>query len=291
MGDDRAARDHRVRAVRAAVEAGAVALAERIAEETAGSGGVPGAAVPAPPEFRDGTVRAQDGPGDGPPVPVSGDARSEDPADPAATGRTATGPTAGGRRPDAPPSAPQFRREGPLWLLVYAGREVRLPDSKGLHDIAVLLGRPGTPVPAVDLAASGAAAGDAGTGGGDLHPPGDLGEVIDATARAAYRRRLRELEEEAEDADAGGDAARSCRIAEEKDALVRQLSAAYGIGGRVRRAGSPAERARTAVTARVRAAVRRVAAVHPELGRHLRAAVRTGTLCVYEPENPPAWRL
>ncbi|KAB1990706.1 ATP-binding protein [Streptomyces triticiradicis] len=291
MGDDRAARDHRDRAVRATVEAGAVALAERIAEETAGSGGVPGAAVLAPPEFRDGTVRAQDGPGDGPPVPVSGDARSKDPADPSATGRAATGPTADGRRPDAPPPAPQFRREGPLWLLVYAGREVRLPDSKGLHDIAVLLGRPGTPVPAVDLAASGAGAGDVGTGGDDLHPPGDLGEVIDATARAAYRRRLRELEEEAEDADAGGDAARSCRIAEEKDALVRQLSAAYGIGGRVRRAGSPAERARTAVTARVRAAVRRVAAVHPELGRHLRAAVRTGTLCVYEPEDPPAWRL
>jgi len=174
---------------------------------------------------------------------------------------------------------------------VYAGREARLPDSKGLHDIAVLLGRPGTPVPAVDLAAPGgtAVAGDASSA--NLHAPGDLGEVIDSTARAAYRRRLRELEGEAEDADAGGDAARSRRIAEEKDALVRQLSAAYGIGGRVRRAGSPAERARTAVTARVRAAVRRVAAVHPELGRHLETAVRTGTLCVYEPENPPAWRL
>jgi hypothetical protein len=177
---------------------------------------------------------------------------------------------------------------------VYAGREARLPDSKGLHDIAVLLGRPGTPVPAVDLVSPGGTAGTAahaGTDAGDLHAPGDLGEVVDATARAAYRRRLRELDEEAEDADTAGDAARSRRIAEEKDALVRQLSAAYGIGGRVRRAGSPAERARTAVTARVRAAVRRVAEVHPELGRHLGTAVRTGTLCVYEPENPPAWRL
>jgi hypothetical protein len=174
---------------------------------------------------------------------------------------------------------------------VYAGREVRLPDSKGLRDIVVLLARPGTPVPAVDLAAPGApaVAGDPGTA--DLHSPGDLGEVIDAPARAAYRRRLRELEEEAGEADARGDAERSRGIAEERAALVRQLSAAYGIGGHVRRAGSPAERARTAVTARVRAAVRRVAAVHPELGRHLETAVRTGTLCVYEPENPPSWRL
>ncbi|MFI0960429.1 ATP-binding protein [Streptomyces sp. NPDC021080] len=333
MGDDRTARHHRDRAVRAAVEAGAVALAERIAEETPGtagttgaaetteaagttgttraaagtagavgtagtveargapgSGSVPGTAVPAPPEFRGGTVRAQDGTSDGTPIRGFADTRPEGPAGPAATG-----PAARGRQPDSPLPTAQFRREGPLWHLVYAGREARLPDSKGLHDIAVLLGRPGTPVPAVDLAASGDTAGGTadgvGTSADGLHAPGDLGEVVDATARAAYRRRLRELEEEAEDADAGGDAVRSRRIAEEKDALVRQLSAAYGIGGRVRRAGSPAERARTAVTARVRAAVRRVTAVHPELGRHLGTSVRTGTLCVYEPENPPAWHL
>ncbi|MFD5813396.1 hypothetical protein [Streptomyces sp. NPDC127038] len=339
MGDDGAARRHRDRAVRAAVEAGAAALAERIAEETAGArtsagkkgvpgrsgtGSSPGAAVAAA-VFRGGDARPagvpEDGTGAGTPDQVScdprpgdtgpgdprpgdtgaGDTGARDTAGPVTTGPVTAGPgtagpgTAGpgahGREPVPPPSVAQFRREGPLWHLVYAGREARLPDSKGLHDIAVLLGRPGTPVPAVDLAAPGAAAGGAATSAGDLHAPGDLGEVVDATARAAYRRRLRELEGEAEEADARGDAARSRRIAEEKDALVRQLSAAYGIGGRVRRAGSPAERARTAVTARVRAAVRRVAAVHPELGRHLGTAVRTGTLCVYEPENPPAWRL
>ncbi|MFD9637458.1 ATPase, partial [Streptomyces violascens] len=183
---------------------------------------------------------------------------------------------------------PLFRREGPLWQLRYAGHEVRVPDSKGLRDIAVLLARPGTPVPAVELATPAApATGDAE----GLHPQGDTGELIDATARSAYRRRLRDLEQEAADADARGDAAHSERIAVERDALVAQLSAAYGIGGRVRRTGSPAERARTAVTARIHAAVHRIAALHPELGRHLETAVRTGTLCVYDPENPPAWRL
>ena len=72
-------------------------------------------------------------------------------------------------------------------------------------------------------------------------------------------------------------------------ASVEQLSAVYGLGGRVRRAGSPAERARTAVTARLRASIERISAVHPELGRHLRASVRTGTVCVYEPESPRQW--
>ncbi|MGW2720965.1 ATP-binding protein [Streptomyces sp. NPDC001492] len=180
-----------------------------------------------------------------------------------------------------------FQREGPLWHLRYAGHAIRLPDSKGLNDIAVLLARPGTPVPAVELAAPG--------GRGEhvegLHPQGDTGEVVDATARAAYRRRLRELEEEARDADEAGDAGRSERIAVERDALVGQLAAAYGIGGRVRRTGSDAERARTTVTARIRAAVRRIAAAHPELGRHLETALHTGTLCVYQPEHTPEWRL
>ncbi|MFJ9728621.1 ATP-binding protein [Streptomyces sp. NPDC101209] len=233
MGDPERARAHRTEALRAAEAAGAVALADRIAHETAH-----------------------------PPPPAA---------------------------PAAPDTA-LFRREGPLWHLRYAGREVRVPDSKGLRDLAVLLSRPGTPVPAVELASPG----PAGTLDGDergLHPQGDTGEAVDAVARAAYRRRLRELEEEARDADAAGDAGRSERIAVERDALVGQLAAAYGIGGRIRRTGSPAERARTAVTARVRAAVERVAAAHPELGRHLRTAVRTGTLCVYEPEQPPAWRL
>ncbi|MET8101339.1 AAA family ATPase [Streptomyces sp. NPDC005236] len=350
MGDDRTTRHHRDRAVRAAMDAGAVALAELIAEETAGPTGATGttgtagtagtagaAGTAGTTETSEaartagsvgvaestgaartaGTVEAASREGTAQTAGVAETARTAGTVEAASregtaqtagvaesagaagtgarpgdsAGPVATAPAAPARQPEPPLPAPLFRHEGPLWHLVYAGREARLPDSKGLHDIAMLLGRPGTPVPAVDLAAPGTVADARGTSTADLHAPGDLGEVIDATARAAYRRRLRELEEETEDADTAGDAPRSRRIAEERDALVRQLSAAYGIGGHVRRAGSPAERARTAVTARVRAAVRRVAAVHPELGRHLETAVHTGTLCVYEPENPPAWRL
>ncbi|GAA2835769.1 AAA family ATPase [Kitasatospora sp. CM 4170] len=199
--------------------------------------------------------------------------------------------------PGAPaPDGQVFRRQGEFWQLRYAGEEVRLADSKGLRDLAALLARPGTPVAALDLATASAPApsmpgpGAAGVGA-DLHQPADTGELIDATARAAYRRRLHELDEESAEADAAGDAERSARIAVERDALVGQLSAAYGLGGRPRRTGSAAERARTAVTARIRAAIDRIARTHPPLGRHLANAVRTGTLCVYEPEQPVHWRL
>jgi hypothetical protein len=120
---------------------------------------------------------------------------------------------------------------------------------------------------------------------------GDLGEVLDEQARRSYRARLDALEEEAADADALGDATAAERARTEREAIVAALAAAYGLGGRARRTGDLAERARTAVTWRIRDAIRRAEAVHPELGRHLRASVRTGTFCSYAPEEDPHWLL
>ncbi len=181
---------------------------------------------------------------------------------------------------DAPAPANVFRRDGDVWLLAYAGTVARLKDVKGLRDLAYLLGRPGREVAAVDLAGSPGAP-----------PQGDLGEVVDAQAREAYRARLLELDTELEEADAAGDAPRSAQAQEEREALLAQLSAAFGLGGRPRRTGDDGERARQAVTWRVRDAIGRVEAASPELGRHLRRSVRTGTFCVYDPADPVDWSL
>ncbi len=133
-------------------------------------------------------------------------------------------------------------------------------------------------IPALDLAVPGGAP-----------PQGDLGETIDQTARAAYKARLADLNAALDDADTIGDAERSARLQAERAAILAQLTTAYGLGGRPRRAGDPAERARTAVTARIRDAIRRIETVHPELGRHLSRSVRTGTMCSYDPEPPVRW--
>lgn len=180
--------------------------------------------------------------------------------------------------PVAAPTAdgPVFDRHGEVWSLAFAGRAATVRDSKGMTDLAVLLARPGTAVPAVELAG--------------VVDGGALGDVVDGQARAAYRTRLAELDAELATADHDGDAMRSARADEERAALLAQLGQAYGIGGRARRAGSPAERARTTVTWRIRAALRRIESVHPELARHLRNSVHTGSACSYEPETPVPWR-
>jgi predicted ATPase len=70
-----------------------------------------------------------------------------------------------------------------------------------------------------------------------------------------------------------------------------ELSAAYGVGGRARKAGDVADRARKAVTSRIRETIARIAKEHPALGRHLDNAIRTGIFCSYSPDRSPNWSL
>jgi hypothetical protein len=55
------------------------------------------------------------------------------------------------------------------------------------------------------------------------------------------------------------------------------------LGGRARRAGAAAERARVNVQRRIRGAIKRIGESLPELAAYLDRAVRTGTFCSYEP--------
>jgi hypothetical protein len=199
---------------------------------------------------------------------------------------------------EAPPeTAPNlFRRDGTLWCLAYAGSQVQMPDAKGLHDLVRLLGVPGREMSALEFVGAdasspggrtGARARDAGLDG----EPGDLGEVLDAQAREVFRQRLADLDAQIDGADALADLDRTGRGRAERDALVDALGSAYGLAGRSRRLGHPAERARSTVTARICDAIGKIERVHPDLGRHLRRSVRTGTLCVYDPEEPAEWVL
>ena len=192
----------------------------------------------------------------------------------------AQGPADGG--PPGNELRNKWLREGEFWTLSYAGRTVRMKHAKGLADLAVLLAAPGREVHVADLF------GDAAHRD-NLVASGDLGEVLDATARAAYRQRLEALEDELEDARAAQDLGRVEQFAAERDFLVAELSAALGLGGRARRAGDPNERLRKAVGMRIRLAIDRIVDPHPELAAHLRNSVRTGLFCSYQPETPVGW--
>jgi len=177
----------------------------------------------------------------------------------------------------------ELRRDGRIWSVRWRDHVATVPDSKGMRDLAVLLGRPNTPVHVLDLveAAGGPPRAAAGA---------DTGPVLDATARSAYRQRLTDLAQDIAEAELDGDQGRAAKLRDEQDFIAAELTAAYGMGGRVRTTGDPAERARKAVSMRIATALRAIREVHPTLARHLDLTVATGRFCVYRPEEPVDWR-
>jgi hypothetical protein len=171
-----------------------------------------------------------------------------------------------------------FRRERDVWTLAYDGFEARMPDAKGLRDLHTLLANPRVDVPAASLVTDGFVSADAGP-------------VLDAPAKAAYRRRLDDLDHELDRAASRGDAGRAEALEKERQALLDELRRAAGLGGRDRSMASERERLRKTVTARIRDTLRRLDDRHPALAAHLRASVHTGAVCVYAPPAPVRWDL
>jgi hypothetical protein len=184
-----------------------------------------------------------------------------------------------------------LRCDGDYWTLTYAGFTARIRDLKGLHYLAQLVQCPGQEAHVLDLVRRTPAAGAPSAVEARHTLNGSRGPLLDAGAKAAYRRRLLELRDQLEEADRFNDTGRAEQAREEIGALTAQLAAATGLGGRDRPNGTAAERARLAVTKRVRMAIERIARRHPGLADHLAARVRTGLFCVYhpDPERPIAW--
>ncbi|MFD1505033.1 transcriptional regulator [Georgenia yuyongxinii] len=187
-----------------------------------------------------------------------------------------------------------FRRDGDYWTVSFDGRTVRLRDLKGMRYLARLLAESGREYHVLDLVAAEARRDPRADSSQCATLPhsalGDAGELLDARAKDAYRRRLTEIEDDIDQARAIGDAERLAQADAERDFLVRELARAFGLGGRDRRAASASERARAAVTRAIRQAMARIGEHDPPLGEHLSHAIHTGTYCAYRPDpRAPAW--
>ncbi len=169
-----------------------------------------------------------------------------------------------------------FRKEGALWTACFEHEVAHLPEVRGYQDIAKLLAQPAAETHCIALAGRSA---DTGRGA----------EVLDERARLAYRERLNELDSELAECEAANDIARAERLENEKERLLDEIRKATGLGGRDRKMGDAVERARTAVTWRIRNAIKKLEPAHPALARHLGHSIRTGVFCSYTPEKETRW--
>jgi tetratricopeptide (TPR) repeat protein len=165
---------------------------------------------------------------------------------------------------------------GDSWIVRYGSIEFHLKDMRGVRLLAALVAEPGREFHVLDLSQDGKAL----TGTVDR---GDAGEVLDEEARRQYRARVSEIQEELHEAESWNDPARAERARQELEFIQQELSQAMDLGGRERKVGSAAERARINVQRRIRDAIRRIEGHHPGLAKHLDRSVRTGTYCAYEP--------
>ena len=182
----------------------------------------------------------------------------------------------------AGPGPNAFLRQGEVWAITFERKTVHLKHSKGLADLALLLSQPGADLEAIELA----------QGSSSRRAPAAAGDpVLDRRALASYRTRLRELEQRLDQAEAHHDPEGYARLEAERQALVDELRKATGLGGRTRKLGDEAERARKAVSGRIRQSIAAIRTVHPALGEHLERSIETGTLCSYSPAGSISWQI
>lgn len=180
------------------------------------------------------------------------------------------------QQPAAPPSSQNIlTKEGDIWCFDFNGKKAHLPDMKGIQDLTRLLVHPHEPLHCTDLMGAVAVV------------PGE--KVFDDKAKTEYRKHILKIQEEIDTAEKEMNTGRLATLQVEYDQLLDHLSHAIGKGGSTRTSGGTVEKCRTAVTWRIRSAIKKLEKAHPTLSKHLNVSVKTGMFCEYAPEREIEW--
>ena len=132
----------------------------------------------------------------------------------------------------------RLAREGDYWAVAFGADSFRVRDAKGMHHLARLLRSPGVEMHSLDLVGGWRSRlehrvtrYDAELTIGD---PSDTGPYSTPRRRRLIANGCARLDEEIGEAERWNDPERSARLDEERDALVHELAAAVGLGGRDR---------------------------------------------------------
>ena len=116
-----------------------------------------------------------------------------------------------------------------------------------------------------------------------------MGALLDPLAARDYRKCIKELREEIDEAERNNKPEAATNAREEKQLLESQLSEAFGLGGQPRPVGSPQEKARHSVSKAIHRAIRNIKKENQHLGDHLSNSIYTGTYVSYKPDSSLDW--
>jgi hypothetical protein len=186
-----------------------------------------------------------------------------------ATINDASTPAAEGRKEN------HFIKEATFWKLSYDGSVMQVPELKGFFDIQQMLLEPRRVFHCAELM------------GSAVNAKGE--KLLDEKARKQYQKKIIDLQAEIREAEEQSDSAAQVKLQADYDKLIDHLSKALGLKGKARETGGTVEKARSAVTWRIRKAIARIEQCHPHLGAHLSNAIKTGTVCSYQPDRDIQW--
>jgi len=173
-----------------------------------------------------------------------------------------------------------FRKADGIWTLSFEGKTVHVPDALGVGYIGELLRTPQVAIEAAQLAGVSVESSKL------VALPGI--PLADETAIKAVREELA-----AKSAEVAGlrktDWARKGLLQEEISKLEKYLGEVETHQGQARKVAGTAQRSRTSVTNAINRAVDHISGQHPDLGRHLRDSIKTGTAPIYAPSIVPDW--
>jgi len=161
------------------------------------------------------------------------------------------------------------------WKLSFENSVVQLPEVKGFYDIQKMLSQPRQLFHCAELM------------GNVVNEKGE--KLFDAKAKKQYEKKIAELQADIREAEQRNDFSALEKLQDEYDKLIEYLSQSLGLRGKVRESGNPIEKARSAVTWRIRSAIARIESYHPQLGAHLSNAIKTGSFCSYQPDRKITW--
>jgi len=168
-----------------------------------------------------------------------------------------------------------FYKKNDFWEIAYGGKNIQLVDAKGFHDLARLLENPEKQFHCTELIGVG------------LSVSKEF--VFDDRAKKTYQKKLVELQEEIKWSEDNNDLTRTSTLQKEYDEIVDHLSSSLGLGGKARKVQDPVDKARSAITWRIRTAIQKIEKENPDLGKHLSLSIKTGIFCSYSPEKAINW--
>lgn len=168
-----------------------------------------------------------------------------------------------------------FLKEATGWKLSYENSAIQLPEVKGFYDIQKMLSQPRQLFHCAELM------------GNVVNEKGE--KLFDAKAKKQYEKKIVDLQADIREAEQRSDFLQLEKLQDEYDKLIEHLSQSLGIKGKIRESSNPVEKARSAVTWRIRSAIARIESHHPQLGAHLSNAIKTGSFCSYQPDRDLNW--